>query len=103
MGTVCMDGPDVGELWSYFSLERKKGQNILAFSEASATSLRPIVRRFLGDLHVVHVALAHAGGGDLHEFGALAQVLDRGAAAVAHGRANAAAELVDDRHQRALV
>jgi hypothetical protein len=29
----------------------------------------PVVRRFLRDLHVVHVALADAGRGDLDELG----------------------------------
>jgi hypothetical protein len=32
---------------------------------------RAVVRRFLGDLHVVHVALAHAGAGDRTKDGLL--------------------------------
>ena len=35
--------------------------------DASLISGNAVVRRFLGDLHVVHVALAHAGAGDAHE------------------------------------
>src|SRR5689334_22874868 len=39
-----------------------------------AASLRTVVRCFLGDLHVVDVALAHARGADLHELGLLVQL-----------------------------
>src|SRR5690349_14798324 len=35
-----------------------------------------VVRRFLGDLHVVDVALALAGAGDHHELGLAAHLLD---------------------------
>src|SRR3546814_5284786 len=42
-----------------------------------ATSPRAIVRRFLRDLHVMHVALALAGTGDLHELRPRAHVLHR--------------------------
>src|SRR5690554_4635395 len=44
-----------------------------------------VVRRLLGDLHVVHVALARAGVGDAHELGPGAHVLDGGATDVTHG------------------
>src|SRR3546814_12887002 len=57
-------------------------------------SARAIVRRFLRHLHVMHVALALAGTGDLPELRPRAHVLDGGTADVAHGRAQAAGELV---------
>ena len=49
------------------------------------------------------MALAHPGGGDLHEFGSVAHVFDGFAAAIAHARPQAAGHLVDDGHQRAFV
>src|SRR3954470_11518381 len=39
-------------------------------------SVDVVIRRFLRDLDVVHVGLAHAGGGDLDEIGLGAHVLD---------------------------
>src|SRR6188508_92533 len=62
-----------------------------------------VVRRFLGDLHVVHVALAHAGPGDAHELRIGAHGGDAGAARVAHGGAQATRELMNDGHEAALV
>src|SRR3546814_18162516 len=62
-----------------------------------------VVRRFLRDLHVMHVALALAGTGDLHELRPRAHVLDGGAADVAHGRAQAAGELVHHAAPRAAL
>jgi hypothetical protein len=47
-------------------------------------SVSAVVGRFLGDLHVVHMRLAHAGRRNFHELGFLAQLIDGGAAAVAH-------------------
>src|SRR6218665_2369762 len=64
---------------------------------------RPVVRRFLGDLHVVDVALTDACGSDLDELGLVLHVGNGGATAVAHARANAASHLEDDRDNRALV
>src|SRR6476620_8406017 len=55
-----------------------------------------VIRRFLRDLHVVHVALSLSGAGHLHERRLLAHLLDGGAADVAHRRAQAAGELVHD-------
>src|SRR5438477_4914379 len=69
----------------------------------SAASLHPVVGRFLGDLHVVHVALADPGRGDLHELGLVVHLVDGGAAAIAHGRAQAAGHLEHDGNHRALV
>src|SRR3989344_872733 len=62
-----------------------------------------VVRRFLGDLHIVHVAFADTGGGDLDELGLVVHLFDRGATAVAHGGAHAARHLVDDADHGALV
>src|SRR5262245_29759885 len=54
---------------------------------APCPSLNVVIRRLLGDLDVVDVGFAHARGGDLHEFGAGAHVVDRAVAGVAHARA----------------
>src|SRR5205085_1645942 len=43
------------------------------------SSFNVVIRRFLGDLDVVDVRLAHAGGGDLDEGGARAHLVDRAA------------------------
>src|SRR5688500_585874 len=45
-------------------------------NKAAPASAGAVIRRFLGDLHVVHMAFAHASGGDLHERGLLPHVLD---------------------------
>ncbi len=49
-----------------------------------ASLLGTVVRRFLGDLHIVHMGFAHAGRGDFHELGFFVHVVNRGAAAVTH-------------------
>src|SRR3546814_6253802 len=51
----------------------------------------------------MHVALALAGTGDLHELRPRAHVLHGGTADVAHRRAQAAGELVDHAAERAAV
>ena len=51
---------------------------------AKRNLLDAVVGRFFGDLHVVHMALPHAGRGDLHEFSALLHIRYGSAAAVAH-------------------
>src|SRR6185295_17182612 len=66
-------------------------------------SVHPVVRGFLGDLHVVHVRFAHAGGSDLDELGLRAHLLDGGASRIAHAGAQPPHQLVDDRDRRALV
>src|SRR5690606_10806975 len=71
--------------------------------QACAASLHPVVRRFLGGGHVVHVALAHAGRRTANQPGLALPPGDVGAAAVAHAGAQAADELVDDRRRRTLV
>src|SRR5512141_3136809 len=55
----------------------------------------PVVRRFFRDLHVVDVALAHAGRGDANQLRLALQRGDVGRAAVAHARAQSADELMD--------
>src|SRR5215470_13614592 len=72
-------------------------------ARAVATLIRLIVGRFLDDLHVVDVRLAHPGRGDLDELRPLAHRLDAVAAHVAHARAQAAHQLVDDFGDRAFV
>src|SRR5476649_2459052 len=62
-----------------------------------------VVRRFLGDLHIVDMRFAHAGRGDFHELGLVAQLVYRRAAAVTHGLAYAADHLEDDSQHAALV
>src|SRR5512139_2596140 len=42
---------------------RRAGKN----SSQRPSGLEPVVRRLFGDAHVVHMRLAHAGGGDLDE------------------------------------
>src|SRR5512143_1951114 len=69
---------------------------------ALLVSFDPVVGGFLHDLNVVNVRLADAGRRDLDEFGARAQLLDGGAAAVAHRRTQAAHQLVNDVDQRTL-
>src|SRR5262245_51825998 len=61
-----------------------------------------IIGRFAGDGDVVHVAFAQAGGGDFHEARLLAQFLQVAGADIAHGRAQAADELVQDVRHGAL-
>src|SRR5512134_1253456 len=53
-------------------------------SSRRPSGLQPIVRRLFGDPHVVHMRLAHAGGGDLDELRLRAHLVDRPAPAVAH-------------------
>src|SRR5262245_18476982 len=62
-----------------------------------------VVRRFLGDGHVVDVALAHTRVRDPDEFRPRAHLVDVGAAGVAHRGPQAAGELVQDRDDAALV
>jgi len=55
-----------------------------------------VVRRFLGDLHVMHMAFSYACRGDLHKFSLGFHVIDGGAAAITHAGPNSARHLVDD-------
>src|SRR5690606_19715050 len=72
-------------------------------SLAAMRSIRPVVGGFFGDLHVVDVRFAHPGGGDFHEFGLGVEILDGGAAAIAHGGPDAAHQLENDGNDAALV
>src|SRR5690606_2494683 len=62
-----------------------------------------VVRRFLGDVDVVGVRLAQPCRRDAHEPAVAVHLVDGRGAAVAHGRSQAADELVDDVGERALV
>src|SRR5882672_10009120 len=62
-----------------------------------------VVRRFLGDRHVVRVALLHPRRGDAQEARLGPQLRDRRRAAVAHPGAHAARQLVNERREATLV
>src|SRR5688572_13115844 len=62
-----------------------------------------IIRGFLGDGHVVDVALAGAGGRDANELRAALELGDGRGAAIAHAGAQAADELMNHRRDAALV
>src|SRR5581483_1152851 len=68
-----------------------------------SSSFEAVVRSFLGDDDVVHVALAVGGVADADEARLLAQLGERSAAEVAHAGAEPADELVDVRRERPLV
>src|SRR5690606_26085381 len=70
---------------------------------AGPASPHPVVRRLLGDLHVVDVAFALARSRDLHELRLPAHLLDARAADVTHGRAQSPGELVHHAAQRPAV
>src|SRR6516165_5590465 len=72
----------------------------LAIGTASG---HPVVGCLLGDADIVHVTLAHPGARDAHEHGAGAHVGDVATAGVAHGRPQAAGELMQDGHDASLV
>src|SRR3546814_15438223 len=76
------------------------GSPVVKFGGARS-HLVAVVGRLARDGDVVHVALPEARIGDLHEARVLLQIGDGGAAGVAHGRAQAADELVDDGADRA--
>src|ERR1700722_106379 len=64
---------------------------------------RAVIWRLLGDRHVVHVALAHAGAGDAHERWPRAHLLEVVAAVgVTPGGSQSARKLIQDRNQAAL-
>src|SRR6266853_4839417 len=65
--------------------------------------LRSVIRRFLRDRDVVHVALAEPGGGDANHLRVALQVRDVLAAAVAHPGTQAADQLVNHRGDAAFV
>ena len=59
-------------------------------SARSFSDFQPIIRGFIGDLNVVHVAFTQACVGDADEAAVGLHVGDGGAAGVAHGGAEAA-------------
>src|SRR6185436_17533600 len=65
-------------------------------------SIDVIVGRFLDDLHIVHVRLAHAGTGYFNEFGAIPDFADGGAPEVTHRRTQPAHELMHHLYDAAL-
>src|SRR3546814_15172189 len=69
----------------------------------TASLFSALVGRFLGDLHIVHVGFAHTRRSDLDELCLGAHFFDGGAAAIAHGGAYAADQLIDDGDDAALV
>src|SRR6266702_2599387 len=97
---------------SWVTWEPKSRMRILS-SEAGAAarparaapgfSIDVVIRRLLGDLHVVHMGFAHARRGDLDELGLGAHLLDGAAAGISHAGAKPAHELRDDRGRGALV
>src|SRR5262245_36521988 len=72
-------------------------------SRVLTRSVHPVVGRLFGDDDVVHVALAQTLLRDSHEGGVLAHGGDRLAPDVAHGRAEAADQLVEALAERPLV
>src|SRR5690606_12142160 len=97
-------GARIGKRWTWSCCATCLIESRISNSESPrAASADLVVRRLLGDRHVVHVALPLAGTGDAHEPGLRAHVLDAGAAHVAHGGAQAAGELVDDAAERTAV
>src|SRR5215218_9253173 len=94
--------------WAYWppqsstSTGRSSSVSAAAGSVAAAASA-PIVRRLLGDRHVVRVALAQTCARDADEVRPLLHLLDRGRAAVTHRLPYAADELVHDGAHRPLV
>src|SRR3954465_11800997 len=65
--------------------------------------LDSVIWRLLHDLHVMHMRLPHARGGDLHELRLAAHLVDGGAAGVSHACAQAAEQLLDPPAPAALV
>src|SRR5512139_4286254 len=66
----------------------------------STALLHPVVRGFLGDDHVVHVALPQPRGGDLHEGRPLLEIRHVPGAHVPHAGLQAADQLEDDGRER---
>src|SRR3954463_16113299 len=76
--------------------------NSTTFASSETDGSAAIVRRLFRDRHVVRMRLSETGARDSDE-ARLLHVLDRRGAAVAHGRREAADELVGDRAHRAFV
>src|SRR5215211_5376535 len=78
------------------------GRSCSGAGKAITSAAEPVIRRLLRDRDVVRVRLAQPRAGDAHE-ARLLEVADRRSAAVAHGLADAADQLVEDRGEAALV
>src|SRR5690606_7902766 len=66
-------------------------------------SVSAVVRRFLGDLHIMYVGLTYTRSCNFHELSLGVQFLDGFATAVAHGSTDAANQLVNNGNNTALV
>src|SRR2546422_8977205 len=75
----------------------------IAFGSRLEFNLGPVVGGFLGDDHVVDVALPQTGLGDLNEAGLLLHLGDGAATTVPHPSAQPADQLVHHSRQRAAV
>ncbi len=70
---------------------------VRAVREPPSGSSHPIVRCFLGDLHIMHMAFAVTGVGNAHERGLGAHVFNRRTAGVTHRCTQTARELMQNR------
>ena len=66
-------------------------------------SIHPVVGRFLGDNHVMHMAFPHTGSADLDKPGLAPQFLNRAAAHIAHTGLESAHKLENDLRQQACI
>ena len=62
-----------------------------------------VIRRFLGDQHVVDVALTQALGRDANELRFLMHLRNRAATRVSHARLKSSDQLSQDRSERSAV
>src|SRR5579885_3435578 len=67
------------------------------------TLLEPVVRRFLGDDHVVHVALSETGRREAQELRLVLQLGYAARAAISHARPQTADQLINHFRNRTLV
>src|SRR5664279_3148112 len=75
----------------------------VGLSDLRRRLLGTIIRRFARDHHVVDVAFTQPGPADSHKAGVLLQLLNRGAANIAHAALHAADELIRDHADRPTV
>src|SRR5690606_6691502 len=78
-------------------------QACCALFQQEAVLFSAVVGRFLGDLHVMDVGFTYACRGDFDELGLGAHLFDGSTAAIAHGSAYAADQLINDGDNAALV
>src|SRR5690606_23308320 len=81
----------------------KPGDDASGAGPLRSPSAHPVIRRFLRDADVMHVAFADAGGGDADELGFGAHFFHVAATGEAHAGAQAADQLEDDGGHRAFV